>query len=104
MTSSPETAILDALARHRRHALTTSELAARTALPEPLVHATATGDLRARGLVATHELRIPDPHLPPVTAVALVENGPDGPATAEQRARACAGAVQRRLLSSHRCL
>lgn len=47
MTSSPETTIMDALARHRRHALTTSELAARTALPEPLVHATATGDLRA---------------------------------------------------------
>lgn len=104
MTSSPEAAVLDALARHRTHALTTSELAARTGLTEPVVHTTATGALRSRGLVATHELRTPDPHLPPVTAVALVEDGPDAPAAAARRARGCADAVQRRLLSSHRCL
>lgn len=104
MTSSPESRILDTLARHRRHAMTTSELAASTALPEPIVREAALGRLRTEGLVSTHELRVPDPHLPPVTAVALVEDDPDGWPTADQRARACAESVQRRLLSSHRCI
>jgi hypothetical protein len=84
--------------------MTTSELAARTALSEAVVREAALGRLRSQGLVSTHELRVPDPHLPPVTAVALVEDGPDGRPAAEQRARACAESVQRRLLGSHRCL
>lgn len=104
MTSSPDARILEALRRHRRHVMTTTELAARTALSEAVVHETALDGLRGDGLVSTHELRVPDPHLPPVTAVALVEDGPGGTATAEQRARACAESVQRRLLGSHRCL
>lgn len=105
MTSSAEAqkVMVEALQKHPRRAMTSTELAARAGVTEPADLATCVNQLRARGLVATHEVIPADPHLPAVHAVALVGGCPGGTDDANERARQCAAVLERQLLRSHRC-
>jgi hypothetical protein len=96
-------AVLRALEQHRRHVLTLSEVAARSGLDDDAT-AAAVAALATRGAVVVREIPTPDPHLPALVAVALVEDRPDGPAEAARRSDHHAALMQRRLLRSHRCL
>ena len=63
--------------------------------------------LRDRQAVVTHQIRPPDPHFPPISAIALVDellDCADAVADANRRAQECAQVLQRQLLRSHRCL
>lgn len=108
------TAIVEALRKHPRQAMTSTELAVRSGVTEPAELASCLRELGARGLVATHALPA-DPHLPSIQAVALVQQEPhtahdpardprlDPRHDAAERARQCAAVLERQLLRSHRC-
>lgn len=104
MTSSPEDPVgtaVAALRRHPRRAMTATELAARAGRLDADRLAATLVALRERGVIVTHEVLPPDPHFPPITAVALVEDA-DRP-EAHRRAEECARVLQRQLMRSHRC-
>jgi hypothetical protein len=103
VTSSAEAqkAMVEALRKHPRRVMTSTELAARAGVTDPADLATCVNQLRARGLVATHDAIPADPHLPAIRAVALV--GPGETDDADERARRCAAVLERQLLRSHRC-
>jgi hypothetical protein len=105
VTSSDDArgALVDALCSHPRRAMTSTELAVRSGVTEKPRFAECLADLRERRIVTTHEVLPADPHFPPITAVALVGDGPDPELDADERARECAAVVQRQLLRSHRC-
>ena len=84
--------------------MTSTELAARSGVTEKSRFAACLADLRKRQIVVINEVLVADPHFPPITAVALVGEGPDAVVDADERARVCAAVVQRQLLRSHRGL
>lgn len=107
----PTDRLVAALRRHPLAAMTITELAARTRPLPAERFAEALSALRARRMVVTHTVPTPDPHLPPIEAVALVlpptqteSNDATEPlAEAGRRAAQCAQVLQRQLLRSHRC-
>lgn len=107
MTSSDErrAALGEALRRHPRRAMTTTELAARTGATDLDEFDAHLADLAATGVVATYRGSRVDPHFPAVAAVALVEDGAGAGAgaDADRRARECVAVVERQLMRSHRC-
>jgi hypothetical protein len=87
--------------------MTSPELAAKVMQLSAGEVAQALGILRDRQVVVIHQVRPPDPHFPPISAVALVDESRDGAeavADANHRAQECAQVLQRQLLRSHRCL
>jgi len=87
--------------------MTATELAAKVRPLSAEQVTKAIGELRARGVVVTHRAGSPDPHLPAIEAVALVDGDPDDPdalAKARHRAGECVQVLQRQLLRAHRCL
>lgn len=105
MTSSADlqNAMVEALRRHPRQAMTSTELAVRAGVTERADLAACVNQLRDRGLVATHDALPADPHLPAIHAIALVADGAGEIDDAVERARQCAAVLERQLLRSHRC-